>query len=230
MTDFILSQQGQLLLITKIQEYYRNFGSMNKNDFEVLLFYVLAADGNHAKSNFELSRLLRLPEAKIKRLRYEADLKYGPELDHDQFRAEKFQQLNNLLRNVSLKRDGSHIEFVVEDIALRRFLDNILKSHNRFSDSSFNSEIVKIDPVDLEILLRQSSADAALCDELLSDARRLLDDSSVTFAELLPDLIRLAANVTSVDVTAAGLLSLLKAGSATLVKVFSRKKEPKSKA
>ena len=48
---------------------------MNKNDFEVFIFNEYRKRGR--KSNREMSLELKIPESKVKRLAYEADLKYG---------------------------------------------------------------------------------------------------------------------------------------------------------
>ena len=57
----------------------RGFGSMNKNDFEVYIFswLVLNHKDYQTASDNEISRMLKIPESKVKRLRYEAELKYG---------------------------------------------------------------------------------------------------------------------------------------------------------
>lgn len=65
----------------KIIESYleRGFGSMNKNDFEVFIFSWLIQ--NHSDyvntTDNEISWQLKIPESKVKRLRYEAELKFG---------------------------------------------------------------------------------------------------------------------------------------------------------
>ena len=51
---------------------------MNKNDFEVYIFNQIITDPNYAgKNDYELSTELAIPQAKVKRLRYESNLKYG---------------------------------------------------------------------------------------------------------------------------------------------------------
>ena len=46
----------------------RGFGSMNKNDFEVMIMHELLQGKLKGKSNYEISRELRVPESKVKRL------------------------------------------------------------------------------------------------------------------------------------------------------------------
>lgn len=66
-------------LIKKYLE--RGFGSMNKNDFEVAIFNEWMIHEGRGKSNYEISLALRIPETKVKRLKYEAELKYGDNQD-----------------------------------------------------------------------------------------------------------------------------------------------------
>ena len=55
----------------------RGFGSMNKNDFEVWIFNELLKTKLAGLSNYAISVELKLPEQKVKRLKYEATLRYG---------------------------------------------------------------------------------------------------------------------------------------------------------
>lgn len=218
----ILDSTAKAILVTEIQNYYRSFGSMNKNDFEVLLLHVFLNNSNHRYSNFDISRILGLPESKVKRLRYEADLRYNQVSEYE-YQEDKINQLNALLSNAVIKKDGQHIEFVVEDISLRCFLDNILKKKNRFSDSSFNSEVVKIDIKDLEILLDCSIAYKKQRKEIIKEAENLFK-KKVEFAELLPALLELAANSTGLitGTTIPGLVGLVKSGSQIVMKLIKK--------
>ena len=58
-------------LASAISKYLeRGFGSMNKNDFEVWIFHYLLQNELNGKSNFDISVELRIPEQKVKRLKY----------------------------------------------------------------------------------------------------------------------------------------------------------------
>ncbi len=134
-----------------IDEYVqRGFGSMTKNDFEVWIFNYLLQSRLYGKSNFDISVELRIPEPKVKRLRYEASLKYGNPSDTAQY-DEAFKRL---LEKVKLKKGSNNIvQFAVEDLQLRKYLDAILKRKGRFADTSFNTEVVSVTLDDLAILL-----------------------------------------------------------------------------
>ena len=140
-----------------IQAYLSHgFGSMTKNDFEVWIFNYLLQNRPPNTSNFDFSVELRIPESKVKRLRYEASLKYGNPANTTQYN-EAFQ---NLLTYVNLKKGSKDvIQFAVEDMQLRKYLDSILKKKGRFADTSFNSEVVSITIDDLAILLDATSTE-----------------------------------------------------------------------
>lgn len=128
----------------------RGFGSMNKNDFEVAIFNYLLESGWSAKTNRAISLELKIPETKVKRLRYEAELKYGENTD-DEFNT----RLEKVLENANFKHDGKKLVFVMENQMLRNYLDGKLKEMGNFSDRSFNSEVVSIDAKDFIELLKQ---------------------------------------------------------------------------
>ena len=124
------------------EKYYlnRGFGTMNKNDFEVLFFYLMQTYGDLGdKSHFALAKELEISEARVKRLAYEADLKYKKESDN-----ELRGRFLSLLGKAKLQKDKTGIRFVVEDKYLRSSIYEDLKSDGYFLDYSFNSEIVTI--------------------------------------------------------------------------------------
>lgn len=96
--------------------------------------------------NQAASEILRLPLSRIKRLRYEGGLKFcgNPE-------AEGRQRFVRLLDNAGLELDskqesGAKIVFVVEDMLAKNWIQGKIKEHRGIFDSSFNSEIIKVDP------------------------------------------------------------------------------------
>ncbi len=131
-----------------IDEYLeRGFGSMNKNDFEVRIFSQLLQTQCRDMSNYDISIYLKIPENKVKRLRYEAELRYTTytETTYKElfFEAIKASRLNE-----------NYVQFVVEDIAMKKYIEAKLKKAHIISDSSFNSEIVKLDIDDFVFLLK----------------------------------------------------------------------------
>lgn len=132
----------------------RGFGSMNKNDFEVAIFNELLVSGWSEKSNRAISLELKIPETKVRRLRYEAELKYGKNTD-DEF----IKRLKEVLKTTKFKSEGKKLEFVLENLMLRNYLDGKLKEMGCFSDRSFNSEIVSINAKDFIELLNKLGFD-----------------------------------------------------------------------
>lgn len=134
-----------------IENYIKKgFGSMNKNDFEVYIFAQLLKNkyNNPEKHNDHfISRDLRIPETKVKRLRYEADLKYNYNRD---FKKEFYDILQNRVYKIG---DNNTIQFSIKDKSLRLYLEDILEKEYSFADSSFNSDIVKLKASDFIIIL-----------------------------------------------------------------------------
>jgi len=125
-----------------IQAYLnRGFGSMTKNDFEVWIFYQLLCGELRGKSNREISIALRIPDTKVKRLRYEADLKWGTPNDDKAYH----DALVNVISKARLVKDRTQILLVIEDTALLKYLDAKMKNANVAWDKSFNSENIYID-------------------------------------------------------------------------------------
>lgn len=133
-------------LLGRIEDYTENrFGSLLKNDFEVMFFQYMLLNKLEGKDNYTISEELRIPEAKIKRLRYEASLKYKGIIDDKS----DYDKLKEALVRVKFRKDNNRLQFVIEDISVRKFLDHLLKEKGRFADTSFNKEIVTIEFPDL---------------------------------------------------------------------------------
>jgi len=129
----------------------RGFGSMSKRDIDVLVMYLLMdlTDLND-ESNFNLSIKLKLTETKIKNLKYEANLKYSKSLE-DKIKNEFLELLGKAKLQVIGKE--TWISIVVEDTFLRSAIKAKVKENGSFTDSSFNSEIVKIGTDDFAYLM-----------------------------------------------------------------------------
>ncbi len=148
----MMKQKSEKTLDQAIEKYLeRGFGSMNKNDFEVYVFNHLVGSSMQGLSDNAISRRLRIPESKVKRLRYEADLNY------QQDNAEDYKaRFYDVLKNRVYKSDASgKIQFSIKDKALRLYLEDRLESMGSFADSSFNSNIVTLTASDLMALLAE---------------------------------------------------------------------------
>lgn len=134
----------------------RGFGSMNKNDVEVLVFRILLEREQTAEliglkglSDYAISLRLQIPESKVKRLRYEVELKY-PSVTKEE---DKKNLLLNILHKVQYKQENKKIQLLVSDKMLRLYIADLLSQGGRFFDTSFNSNIVSIDIDDFCYLL-----------------------------------------------------------------------------
>ena len=129
----------------------RGFGSMNKNELEVLFFYLYKEYGDiNGKSNFTLAKELKITESKVKKLSYEAELVYGNN-DTDTLRG-KFL---DVISHAKIQKENDTLRFAVEDKFLRSSIYEDLKQEGYYLDSSFNSEIVSIRKEPLIFLLDQ---------------------------------------------------------------------------
>jgi hypothetical protein len=130
-----------------IRNCLERYGSMNKNDYEVMLFHYLLLNDFQDMTDYDISIRLKMPESKVKRLRYEANLVYST----------KEENLDNtllrLLEEGSFKLTSDRIQFSISDKYLRLFLNNKLEKKNHFADSSFNSNIISVTADDLDILI-----------------------------------------------------------------------------
>ncbi len=119
----------------------KGFGSMNKNDFEVLIFFLLQEYGSLSdlKDNYSVSRVLKIPETKVRRLAYEADLHY-----RDFKKRDITEHFFEVVNNSTFRLDSNKVEFVIESRFLRSSVSAQLKNLGHYADGSFNSEIVRI--------------------------------------------------------------------------------------
>ena len=126
-----------------INEYLqRGFGNLQKREMDILIFYLLMNDGALGKEiNFyQLSRQLKLSEARVKNLYFEAQLRFG---DYDEDQAvEDFIEL--VSKGLFESDKNNHVSFIIRDPMLRQYFEEWVAQYEGFSDSSFNKSIVKV--------------------------------------------------------------------------------------
>lgn len=132
-----------------LQEYLANgMGSKNKREIDILVMNLLMKYSEIAdKGNHELSLLLHATEARIKGLLYEARLKYPPEEDY------VGKEFLYTLSKSQFDFDRGVITFVMENDYLRHAIQGKLKANGMYADTSFNSELVKINRSSLEEII-----------------------------------------------------------------------------
>lgn len=120
-------------------------GSMPKSDIDALVMHLLDKYG-YANSpplaqykNQTVSETLRTPVSKIKKLRYDAALKFGGRVE-DQAMARLLAALND----ATLEAEGSKICLIIEDSLAKNWLQGQLKNNQLIFEHSFNTEIIKV--------------------------------------------------------------------------------------
>ncbi len=157
-------------------EYYlhRGWGSMTKNDFEVWIFYQIMNTpkyGYSSKTPYQLAFDLGIPESKIKKLEYEAKLKYSfKDQNYEKVMKDKVLEI---LKSVQYKKQVDKLQFVVTDKLVRQYISDILSKNGRFFDTSFNSNIVSISIDDYLELIKHLYSEAQI-DDLINNAKQSL--------------------------------------------------------
>ena len=198
-----------------IQQYReRGFGSMNKNDFEVAIFNLLMQeDEMKGKSNYDLSWMLRIPESKVKRLAYESSLKYQS-VDSSDSLSEYKEMLKDLISNAKFRGDKKGLQFVVENLSLRQYVNNLLKKDHRVPDSSFNTEIVSLSLGDLSYLVASLFYDNEKERKEVENKALEASGSKIEFTEVVYRVVEGLAEGAASDslgklFSAVGLVSLI---------------------
>jgi len=178
----------------------KGFGSLNKNDWEVLMFYLLREYGNLKDlSNYKMSIELQIPETKVKRLTYESDLKYPTKDVAKSFKA--------VLEKAKIYSDKGkkQIKLVIEDQYLKFAISAKLKESGDFLDYSFNNEIVTMSPeafVELMQKLYPELKDKKTLDEIsLKNKIKTEVGNAIDFKKIFCDII--------VNVTSGTMINLL---------------------
>lgn len=163
----------------------KGFGSMTKNDLEVWVFNELLKDPEKTNySDYDFSIELRIPQTKVKRLRYEAGLVYNTK------NAEEYnKEFLLLLRKAKVKSTNAElIQFSMEDKGLYLYIDSILKKGGRFSDRSHNNEIMQISRNDLVYLLENCLIPKEEQEDIIKKCKEITNQDN-TFSEIMKKLV-----------------------------------------
>jgi len=132
---------------TEFLENYLKFGlgSMPKSDVDALVMHLLDTYGLNGSpslaiyNNQIVSERLKTPVSKIKKLRYDAALKFGGDIE-DQAKG----RLLAALSKASLEPEDEKICLIIEDTLAKNWLQGQLKENQQIFDHSFNTEILKV--------------------------------------------------------------------------------------
>lgn len=204
---------------TFIEQYIsRGFGSMTKNDFEVFIFNrLLSMPEYQGKDNYSLSILLRIPESKIKRLRYESALKYGDG------KVNYKEKVKALLTCAQLRGGDRKIVFQVEDVLLKSYISSVLKKDGRSIDTSFNPELVVIRLEDYYYFLSEVYSSDEV-NSLMSKAKQAAQ-REVTWKDITQWVVEGAAGGVADGLVSSATINLSPLGIInTICRLFSQKK------
>lgn len=165
----------------------RGFGTMNKNDFEVWIFHYLMQHQLQGKTNYEISVALKIPEQRVKRLRYESELKYPSTTDEDR----RLMLIEAISRAKYRQVKDGQIVFALNDKMLRSYLENQLINDGRFYDSSFMSNIIVLSVSDFLFVLSSIMLTESDQQEIIKQVKKNLKESQklpASFKELSGDM------------------------------------------
>lgn len=133
-------------LLDDFMEVYmdKGFGVMNKTEIETLMYHVFKKHGLLTGKCFDDSFKLQIPEAKARKLIYEAQVKYAG-MDENQLTAYLRTFVGECLTHAFLSKNGKEIRFAIEDRYLRVALNAKLRANHYFADTSFNKDIISLD-------------------------------------------------------------------------------------
>lgn len=128
-------------------ENYLKFGlgSMPKSDIDALVMHLLDLYGVDVSgplvihSNQTVSERLKTPVIKVKKMRYDAALKFGGRIED-----QAMGRLLAALSKASLEPNGDKVLLIIEDSLAKNWLQGQLKIHQHIFDHSFNTEIIKV--------------------------------------------------------------------------------------
>lgn len=128
-----------------LENYLRfGLGSMPKLDIDALIMHLLDKYGADSAgplathSNQTVSEKLKAPASKVKKLRYDAALKFGGRIED-----QAMGRLLAALSKATLETDGDKVLLIIEDSLAKNWLQGQLKIHQHIFDYSFNTEIIK---------------------------------------------------------------------------------------
>lgn len=132
------------------EEFLKNYlqlglGAMPKGDIDALVMHLLDKHGYNGSpplaqfNNQTVSERLRTPVSKIKKLRYDAALKFGGRIED-----QAIGRLLAALSKATIEADGDKIHLVLEDSLAKNWLQGQLKIYQHIFDYSFNTEIIKM--------------------------------------------------------------------------------------
>lgn len=163
------------------------FGSMNKNDFEVFIFNEWFKKHSNL-SDYAISRQLRIPESKVKRLKYEAAIVFSTAQDKNQLEDEFITDL----QKAKYKNEDGKLRFLVHNKLVRQYINDILENDGRFLDSSLTSSTVSMSVEDFSYVMDQLRPETIDKKKVMEAAKKMYNKEEgfdKTFPEILKEVL-----------------------------------------
>lgn len=194
-------------------ESYLKFGlgSLPKSDIDALVMHLLDQYGWNDSppmarlSNQIVSERLRTPVTKIKKLRYDAALKFGGRIED-----QAMGRLLAALSKASLEAEGNKICLIIEDSLAKNWLQGQLKIHKQIFDHSFNTEIIKVDAAGLFQVLEACFDQTVLAGFRSEYQSAKTKNDQEAMKRAFADAAKKFANAAA-EVAGAGVVAVLKA-------------------
>ena len=180
------------ILVDIMSVYFdKGFGLMNKTEIETLFYHVLKEHRLLEGKCYQDSFVLKIPEAKARKLLYESQVKYGTN-DTDEMLQYLRKAVGSYLKNAYFSKNNNEIRFAIEDKYTRIALLAKLRDNNFFADTSFNRDIISLDEEALTklVLLLVPNTEK---NEVLERINTLTTEKKNTFSEVktfITDLIK----------------------------------------
>jgi hypothetical protein len=169
------------------------FGATTKAEIDVLVFSLLHQIGviSSDRTHYEIARDLRITLTRVRSLKMQMALR-----DATQTEPVLHDRIIDTISSLRFAKDGSLIQFGIEDPLLREDIVARLKKLGATADSSFNRELVRI----------QLDAFVDFITDLMPDSRREVVRQSLIRAGMTDDSLRgvLIGALTQLGKKAAG--------------------------
>ena len=171
--------------------YFCNFGSMQKSDFDTLMFSVFIErildkqeENPNAYSDYTLSKILGITQQRINNLKIKKELKYP---------YNKFDWKKSFARLVKNARfENGKIKIYIPDPNLFLEIRNAIESEGGYIDVSLNSKLLQLEPEYYLWILRliapddeKERYDAAITNQMEQNNFNLSDFSPASFSKIM---------------------------------------------
>lgn len=173
----------------------RGFGAMSKKETDLLVLRLLEDDGVLAyQSNHAVAQQLGFGETRLRSMRYELAQKLN-EVDQKAYFESRLLLCLKRAQFVVVKDGGKpQVLFAIEDTFVRLSLAAKLKDGGGFSDSSFNSEIFRVDAERLCEALKSIYRHKNCAATLAKIEKQLNEIDAIKFGDLWREFVKGAAN------------------------------------